>query len=790
MERIITKEVKDAYKSYMGNYGIETNWKRHNTDVRDGLKNVQRRILDSLALNLPGKTKFIKTSRVIGDTIGTFHPHGDSSVKTAIKPMVNWFDSKMPLIQSESNMGSMQGATDAAARYTEIKLSEFAKECVIAELSKAEQVVDWRPNYDNTTKEPEYLPVSVPLLLINGSFGIGVGMKVYIPPHNFIEVLDATIKLIKNPNYDVVLIPDFCMPVDIIDADWKSISRIGHGKFSARAVIDIEEHNGCYWLIIKSIPHMVYFDKGKDTNGGVKYDILKLVAEGKITQIADDIKSDSTEDEMRIIIKLKRGSDPEYVRQMLYKYTDLEKSYTVNMESTYGVKLTRLSYKRYLEIFIEQTKTKKYRYSCIMLQECKTKIHELDAYIKIIESGKHHHVIDMVYNSKSTDDNEIIEYLIKNVGLTDIQAKFIINLNIKNISSAKLDLYKKEMADNEEKAQEYLERIVDDKVIEKDIIKELEYFKKKYGSPRTCRVIPREDISSIPKGTFKLVITENNYIKKLSVDEYVGSYRGDNPKHVLIVDNTENVLLFSAQGRVFNMPVHKIPLTDKGSIGIDARIAIKNLVSDIQAVLYVPALKEIIETQRKHYITVVSHFNHIKKMDIEDFFSVPQSGLIYTKLSEGDTVSQIRIIPDDLDVIIYSDKKALRVPMENIPKYKRSSLGDFAMKLKPDGHIDGISVIYPNTTDVVVVTEKGRINKFPIAGLARSARYTAGSNVIRLTKGDKIKNIYGVHDGNKLVVYGKNKGFEINISDLKLGSSVSTGEKLITNDIVINSIII
>lgn len=777
MQEIIDKKVDSEYQEYMIRYAIETNWKRHTTDVRDGLKTVQRRIIDSMANRLSGKTNFLKTARVVGDTIGATHPHGDSSVKSAIKLMSNWFDTKMPLLESESNMGSMQGESDAAERYTEVKLSNFAIECVLAELKETPNVIDWKPTYDGTGKEPVFFPVAVPLLLINGTFGIGTGLKAHVPSHNMIEVIDATINLIKDPSAPVILIPDHCMPVEIIDTNWKEISNKGYGTYTARSVIDTEEHNGCYWLIIKSIPDMVYFDKG-ELNGGVKYTINDMVAEGKLPQITS-IDEDSDGNNMRIIIKLRRGSDPEYVKQILYKETLLQQSYTVSFESLYEMQPMRFSYKSYLQTFIEQCRTTKFRHSCIKLQECSTKVHELDAYIKLIESGQLLKVVEMIYKQKSTDSLEIMEFLIKKVGVTDIQAKFLLEQNLKKISIGHLDMYKKSLAENKDKEQYHMARVTDESIIDKDIIERLEYFKNKYGKPRISKIISRDEASNIPKGIFKIVITENNYIKKLSKDEYVGAYRGDNPKHILLADNTEEILLFSAQGRVFNLPVNKIPICGKGNIGVDARIMIKKLASDIQAVMYVPDLKVLANKLNKQYITVVTAGNSIKKIDIEDFLTVPQSGIIYTKLNQGDFVKSVSVIPDNLDLIIFSNKKALRIDMASIPKYKRSSVGVTAMSIKEGSNIDGISVLYPDTTDIVVVTTNGKVNRFPISGLARSKRASAGSTVIKLGKGDKINSIFGVNEYNTINIHGKNGITSVDVSELKLGSSISTGEKVL-----------
>lgn len=785
-EKILEKDTVEQYKYDMTVYSIETNRKRAIPDAKDGLKTVQRRSLDVIGNDLHGDKSFIKTAKVVGGVIGKSHPHGDSSVEDALKPMTNWFECKIPLLYSESNMGSMQGDGAAAGRYTEIMLSNFANEAMFKDLREAKEVVDWVPTFDNKDKEPEYFPVAVPLLLINGSFGIGTGMMTEIPKHNIGEVIDATINLIKNPDAPVVLIPDHCMPCQIIDTNWKSICNKGSGKYIVRGIMEVEHIGNHDALVLKSVPDRVFFDKGNPQNGGVKYKILEMIEAGRLPQIYK-IDEDSHGNDMRIIFHLRPGSDPNYVRELLYKETQLQDTYKVNFEVLDGIHLVRMSYKSYLQFFIEQRKTTKFRLNCIKLQKVRTELHELDAYVKTIESGKIDEIIQLIKNKDTTDDTELIEFLIKNAGLTDVQAKYIINSNIKQLSKAYLRRYKDKIAEDIEADKFYMSKITNENLILQDIIEELEYFKKKYNTPRRCVVVKKEDFNNIPKGQFKIVVTENNYIKKLSPDDYVGSYRGDNPRHIIMAENTENILLFSAQGKVFKLPVHKVPLTDKGSVGTDIRMLIKGLISDIIKVEYEPTLKQISKSLTPHYMATVTAGNCIKKLTIDDFTTVPPSGIIYTKLNPGDIVKDVMIIPDVFDIILYSDRKALRVNMTQIPNYKRSAVGVTAMKLQDGEMIDGVSVIYPDATDIIVVTESGKVNKFNIAGLPASDRNRAGSSVIKLAKGDKIHSIYGVNDTNILKIVTSNGKMEVPVSEIQSGSSVSSGSKLLSTrgDIII-----
>lgn len=786
MERIIEVDTSAQHQKNMAMYAIEVNRKRISPDVRDGLKTVQRRIIDLMFNDLPCATRKVKTAKVVGGVIGKSHPHGDSSVGDAIKPMTNWWEKKCPLIFSDTNTGSMQGDRMAAPRYTEVMLSKFCVDTVIAEMATNKNVVDWVPTFDFADVEPEYFPVAVPLLLINGVSGIGVGMVSNIPPHNLCEVIDATINLIKDPSYPVVLIPDMCMPCEIIDTNWKKISNTGSGKYIARAIIDIEQRkNGDQQLVIKSTPDQVSYDKGEQ-NGGVKYKILELISSGRLSQITK-IDEESHGNNMRIVLHLRKGTDANFVREALYRETDLQNTYNVNFEVLCDTDIKRFSYKSYLQSFIEQRKTIKFRLACMELQKVRTRIHEIDAYIKVWKSGEIDNIIQMIKSRKSTDESATVEYLIKKCKLTDIQAKFIIKINLTHLSEAYIKKYEEELSKllSEEVVQ--LNKIENESIILNEIMMELLIFKEKYGEPRKCRVISKKDVVDIPKGTFKIVITENNFIKKLNPEDNITSIRGDKPKHVLIVENTDNLLLFSSQGKVFKLPINKIPITEKGGTGSDSRILIKGLVSDICSVIYEPTLIAVSKKLHKHSILIVTRGNFIKRIDLSDLLSVPPSGIIYTKLNSGDFVKEVMMIPDGMDIIIYSWKKALRISVEEIPKYRRSTIGVTAMNLSNGEFIDGVSGIYPNMTDMVVITESGRFNRIKIDAFKRSSRAKSGSAVIKLGKSDIINSIFGVSDGNIIHVVTKNTTQDVNINNIPYGSSLSTGTKVIPmkNDMII-----
>ena len=780
-EEIIQVNSVELYRSDMARYAIETNRRRAFPDWRDGMKLCIRRIIYAMAFDLPCKHRLVKTAKVVGQVMGTYHPHGDASIADAIKPLANWFESYMPLVYSESNMGSMQGDRAAAPRYTEVMLSQFCLEAIIKDMLETQAVVDWVPTYLGDCMEPEFLTVAVPLLLINGTAGIGTGKATSIPSHNITEVIDATLRLLDDPNAPVVLIPDQCMACDIIDANWKQISNTGIGKFNVRARIDVEifdkgkakEHPV---LVIKSAPDTVFIDKGNAENGGVVYNIYKLIDDGKLPQVAA-IFEDSHGNDMRLLIHLKPGADPNYVKEYLYKSTRLQNTVTVNFEVLDGIEMVRFSYKSYLQAFIEQRKTTKFRLYCIKLRDVNTKFHEKEAYIKALESGQIDNIIKKIRSNTNINEHDNIEWLCKLLKITDLQAKFILNSSLKNLSVAYLKKYKEEAANYKRLEAEYTTKILDESLIVEEIKQELIYFRNKYGKPRNCRVLSAADISNIPQGEFNIVITENNFIKKLSPSEPVGSFRGDNPVQVMKVDNTKDIILITAHGRMFRLPVHKIPITEKNSMGTDIRIMMKGVSSNVVKMIYSPVVEELAKRKEKYVAVVLTKNNYIKKLDLQDIMIAAPSGIILTKLNPGDEVKDVLIAPNDMNVVVYSDKKALRFPLSDIPLYKRNTVGVLAMNTTDD--IDGMSLLGADTQYLVVVTASGKLNKISSSTVPMGKRYKAGSSVIKLGKGDSIFAIFGCNDNNVLNITTKQSKLEIPVKDITLSSTISAGTKSI-----------
>ena len=776
-EKIIDKETLEMYESDQAKYSIIVNRRRAFPEVRDGLKPVQRRVIYAAykdGLTSPGKRD--KSASLVGETMKRYHPHGDSSIYDAIVTLESWFKIKYPIFYGQGSWGNISGAGPAAQRYTECSLSEFGYDVLIDELNQSNNIVDWIQTYKrNNDREPEFLPAKLPLLLINGTFGIGVGMTVNIPSHNLREVIKETQKLIKNPNADVFLIPDLPQECKLIDTDWKSICDNGYGSFKVRGKIITEQDpkTGNYTLRIVSLPD--------NTNTGVICDKILKMVEAKQLPMIKDVIDDLQDSKPNIIIQLKPGADPTYVKQVIYTKTTVQSTVSVNFEAVDvdGINTRRFSYKDYLLSFIDQRANIKFRLYCNKLQQALTRHHRIDAFIKVLESGEIDNIINMIKKSKGSDD-DIVEYIIKKCKVTDLQAKFIISANLSRLSMRHLLDYKEERKDLEGKIKLYESYVTDDgTLIKTEIYNELEELSKKYGDDRKCVVKSIDEENQIPKGTFKVVITDKNYIRKIPDVDKVNVVRKDNPKFIIRVDNSESILIFDNKGKVFNLPVHKIPISDRTSPGTDVRILIRNLTSNIISIFSEPIFKKISELGKKHYLVVVTKSNTIKKLDIEDFLNVGPSGLIYSKVRDDDEVTGLALAAHDLDIVINSNHKALRCRLKDISLLKRNAYGPKAMNT--DEPINGLSVIYPDSSDIIVLTKNGKLNRFGSPLMTSHQRGSKGGSCIKLDNNDEIFGIYGASENDTIRIVTSDAIEEIPIVNIKTKSSIAAGQKLLTS---------
>ena len=399
----------------------------------------------------------------------------------------------------------------------------------------------------------------------------------------------------------------------------------------------------------------------------------------------------------------------------------------------------------------------------------------------------------MIKKQKSIDDHSTVEYLIKKLNITDIQAEFIINANIKKLSIAYLSKYKEEAANLNIEKDRLMNFLVNEEAILQDIVNELKEIKAKYGKPRICRIVANDAMSNIPKGNVQLVVTENNFLKKLPMGVKAGSIK-DNHKGMLIVDNADTLVIFDDIGRMFALPVHKIPFVDKSSVGTDIRYMLKKFTSEISGINTMSNIKKTIELNKEAeypylFLVTVSKNGLVKRIDVDDILTAPPSGTTYAKLDSNDRIAAITIADVSIgDVIIYSGNKAIRIPMDTIPYLKRNTKGNRMMQLAEGNYVEGICVIpnkekFPNSDySIVVITRAGKINRIDGSALPISKRKT-GTSVIKLGSKDSIKAIVhstsdGPHPTKICISTLHNKQIILDAFDIPFSSSISPGVKI------------
>ena len=786
-ERIIDVNIQNQSSEDMLGYAIYTARYRAVPSSIDGLKPVIRKILYCAAHDFRGNG-FIKTAALMGQVIKSYSPHGDSSVQMAIRNMINDFSTKYPTMEGEGSWGTKSNPYPAAPRYNACRLSQFAKDVLLSDIYEDKRSTDWIPNYDNKTVEPEYLPAKIPTLLVLGQMGIAVGLKVSIPSHNIGEVIDTTIKLIHNPNAKFCLVPDECMPCEILDTDWIKINETGRGTYIAQAIINIGEYKGYPALYIKSLPDFTYYDSIKET-------IIKLVETKKMPYIQDliskskaDLKSIENKTTFEEVIVLKKGTDPNFVKEFLYANTAMRQTRQVNIITIKDNKLCHMNYRQYLLEFIRFRRLSVSRKLNARLQHYKTLIHERIPYLKLLNSKDCDKIIDMIRKQTGTEDKKLIDFLVTKLKITPLQASYLIDIKLKNLSKGYLMKCKNDVEIYQKEANNIMGILLDPNNIDQLIIDEMTYIKNKYNNKILRKMISKSEAIGIPPGTFKLIFTKRNFVKKIRENEYIGSLGKDELNFSMIAENTENVLVFSSLGKVFKIPVHKIPLTDKSSNGIDIRILNKYCTSNICCAARESTLEKLSKAQYHNFIFVITRNGYIKKIDIDDILVAPPSGLIYSKIEDGDYVKSLLFGPDVMDVLIYSGNKVLRINPKFVPYLKRSTKGNRASTAS--SKIDGMNFVIPGTTHIIIITESGMVNKLPIDIIQSSNRGKAGIKVIKLKKDDKIKSIQPCKENDEIAIYeGKSSNTILPVKDIPIGSTISMGNKLLKNPIRVSIII-
>jgi len=711
----ITNEMKKCYIDYAMSVIVG----RALPDVRDGLKPVHRRIL--FAMNELGMTPdkpFKKCARIVGEVLGKYHPHGDSSVYEALVRLAQDFNTRYLCVDGHGNFGSVDGDGAAAMRYTEARMHKITTS-MLADIDC--ETVDFDPNFDGSLLEPTVLPVRLPMILLNGVSGIAVGMATNIPPHNLCEVVDGTIALIDNPNITVsemmqyIKGPDFPTGANIVGIeDIKRAYETGRGAIKMQAVSNFEEISGGAGrqsrtaIVVTEIPYQV-------NKAALIEKIAELVRDKRIDGISD-LRDESDRDGMRIVIELKRDAKPDVVKNNLYKHTQLTLSFGVNMLALVGKQPRLMNLIDVLNEFIEHRIEIVTRRTIFFLKKAKIRAHILKGLL--IALGSLDEVIELIKKSKTTDEARV--GLMTNFGLDVDQANAILEMQLRRLTGLEQDKIKSEYEDLQLKIAEY-ELILSDRQRVLNIIKqELLEDKEKYGDDRKTQIIPEvnemtiEDLTpNIPMAVF---ITHQGYIKRIALDTFERQNRAtrgkggiktkedDNVGHFFTAMMHDKVLFFSNKGTVYSLNVYDFPEGSRQAKGLPI-INILPIEQDEKITAVVP----VSEFSHDTNLIMLTQKGYIKRIELDNFANIRRTGIIAIGLEEGDTLNWVNLAKNTDEIIIgTSCGMAIRFPVNDLRPLGRGARGVNSMKLRTGDKIIGSDVVPADyDADLLVVTSDG-----------------------------------------------------------------------------------
>jgi len=762
--RSITEEMRESYLDY----AMSVITARALPDVRDGLKPVHRRILYAMheaGLTVSAKTR--KSATVVGDVLGKYHPHGDSSVYDAMVKMAQDFTMRYPLIIGQGNFGSIDGDSPAAYRYTEAKMSRLAGE-MLKDIEK--ETVSFVPNFDNTKQEPTVLPAAAPNLLLNGTLGIAVGMASNIPPHNLREVCEASIHIIENPDATTedllkfVQGPDF--PTGCIAFNTKDIAHAyttGRGPVVVRGDAEIvEDKKGNYSIIVTSIPFRV-----------VKADLLTkiadLVHEKKLEGIRD-IRDESTKD-IRVVIELKNNAHPQTVLNYLYKHTQLEEAFHYNVVALVDGVPQTLSLKALLEYFVEHRKDVVTKRTKFDLDKAKAREHILLGLSKALDHIDE--IIALIKKSKDTEDART--KLMQKFKFSEIQANAILEMRLQRLSG----LERKKIEDELREVQaliEYLESLLKSpKKIMEVIKKEIRDLIEKYGDDRRTKIVKRaatilsaEDL--VADEDYVLVLTQGGYIKRTNPAEYRRQKRGgvgvvdldtkeeDFVTQFLTASAHSDLLFFSDRGKVYQLKMYEVPEGKRATKGK----SIMNFLSIEQGenITSILAMPKEVKSQDGLSLLMATKDGTVKKTAAAAFKEVRRSGLIGITLDKGDALISAQFVRKGDDVMLTTAKgQSIRFKEADVREMGRQAAGVRGMKLSSGDMIVGTGIVPKDakSAELLVVSSTGYGKKTKLSEYKTQGRGGSGIKTMSITA--KTKQLVGaavlVEKGGELVAMSK-----------------------------------
>jgi len=803
-DKIHEVDLKETMETSYIDYAMSVIASRALPDVRDGLKPVQRRVLYSMVeLNNGPDKPHRKCARIVGDTMGKFHPHGDSSIYGALVNMAQEWNTRYPLVDGHGNFGSEDGDGAAAMRYTEARLSKISME-MVADINK--DTVEFTPNFDETEKEPSVLPSRYPNLLVNGTSGIAVGMATNIPPHNLTETINAIVKIIDNKveeNRDttieeimeIIKGPDFPTGATILGRkDIEQAYRTGRGKIKTRAVSEIETmDNGKSRIIVTELPYMV--NKAK-----LVEKIASLVKEKKVDGITD-LRDESDQEGTRVVIEVRRDANANVILNQLYKHTQLQDSFGVIMLALVNGEPKVLNLLQMLDEYLKHQKDVVTRRTKFELNKAEERAHIIKGLLIALDNIDE--VIKIIRGSRTTADAK--KNLIERFGLSDAQSQAIVDMRLRQLTGLAREDLEAEYADLMAKI-DYLKSILADENKLLTVIKEeIEVIRDKFGDERRTKIgINVGDLSDedlIPEEDTVVAMTNLGYIKRMTVDNFKSQNRGgkgikgmqtidkDFMKDMFMVSTHDYILFLTNTGRIYKLKCHEIPEAGRTARGM----AIVNLLQ-LQPGEKISAMVQMKEFEEDKYLIMATKKGTIKKTPIMAYTNIRKSGIQAITLREDDELIDVNISDNNDNIMLITKKgQGIKFRETDVRETGRSAMGVRGIELNQDDEVISMQ-LESHGECVLIVSANGMGKRTPFTDFKLQNRGGKGVKCYKIS--DKTGEVVGakaVNDGNEIMMI-TNEGIVIRmfVNDISILGRVTLGVKLMNtgdkDDIVVASI--
>ena len=791
-EKLIPINIEDEMKSAYIDYSMSVIVSRALPDVRDGLKPVHRRVLYGMHdLGVKASSAHKKSARIVGEVMGKYHPHGDSAIYDTMVRMAQDWSLRYMLVDGQGNFGSVDGDSPAAMRYTEARMQKISEE-MLSDIEK--DTVDYKLNFDDTLKEPTVLPTKIPALLVNGASGIAVGMATNIPPHNLTEVIDGTLEYINDNSIDIdglmqyVKAPDF--PTGGIIHGYEGVKEAfhtGRGKVVMRGKAEIEEVDGKESIIVTEIPYQVN-----------KADMIKKIADlvnDKKLEGISTIRDESDRNGMRIVFVLKRDAIPNIVLNKLFKYSPLQSSFSVNTIALVNGRPQMLNLKDMIMHFVDHRHDVVVRRTKFELKKAEDRCHILEGLI--IASDNIDEVIALIKASKNAEDAR--DNLIKTFKLSEIQAKAIVEMRLRQLTGLEQDKLRNEYEEIKKLIEDLKDILSDEKRRMNIISEELTEIKEKYGDDRRSKIeysggdLSIEDM--IPDEKVVITISHAGYIKRTSLDEYKVQNRGgvgqkasttrneDFLEDLFVGTNHQYMLFFTQKGKCFWMRVYEIPEGSRTSKGR----AIQNLINieqddKVKAFICTKDLKDD-EYINNHYVIMATKRGQVKKTSLEQYSRPRVNGINAITIKEDDELLEAKLTDGNSQVMLaLKSGKAIRFEEAKTRPMGRNASGVRGIRLQHDkDQVIGMVAVNDMESNILVVSSNGYGKRSRLEDYRITNRGGKGVKTISITEktGDLVA-IKNVDDSNGLMIINKSGiAIRMAVEDLRVMGRATQGVKLI-----------